>query len=88
MIFLKVRPEENQERPWEGCRRKGNCLTLRTKSWWGTSLAVQWLGLGAFTAVARVQSLVRELRSRKVCGTAKNKRTKEDKESGQRLHPP
>ena len=30
------------------------------------SLAVQWLGLGAFTAVARVQSLVRELRSCKL----------------------
>ena len=26
-------------------------------------MAVQWLGLGAFTAVAQVQSLVRELRS-------------------------
>ena len=29
----------------------------------GNSLAVQWLGLGAFTAGAQVQSLVRELRS-------------------------
>ena len=31
----------------------------------GNSLAVQWLGLTAFSAVARVQSLVRELRSHK-----------------------
>ena len=31
----------------------------------GDSLAVQWLGLGTFTAVAQVQSLVGELRSRK-----------------------
>ena len=30
------------------------------------SLAVQWLGLGAFTAMTRVQSLVRELKSRKL----------------------
>ena len=32
----------------------------------GHSLAVQWLELGAFTARARVQSLVRELRSHKL----------------------
>ena len=31
----------------------------------GNSLVVQWLGLGIFTAVAQVQSLVRELRSHK-----------------------
>ena len=37
----------------------------------GNSLAVQWLGLGAFTAGVRVQSLVEELRSRKPCGAAK-----------------
>ena len=29
----------------------------------GNFLAVQWLGLGTFTSVAQVQSLVRELRS-------------------------
>ena len=33
----------------------------------GNSLLVQWLGRKAFTAVAWVQSLVRELRSRKPC---------------------
>ena len=32
---------------------------------------VQWLGLGAFTARVRVQSLVRELRSSKPLGAAK-----------------
>ena len=37
----------------------------------GNSLAVQWLGLGAFTAVARVQSLAGELRSCKPCGMTK-----------------
>ena len=38
---------------------------------------VQWLGLGAFTDVAQVQSLVRELRSHKLRGTAKtNKKQK------------
>ena len=36
----------------------------------GNSLAVQWLGLGAFTARAQVQSLVGELRSRKPRGVA------------------
>ena len=34
---------------------------------------LQWLGLGAFTAVARVQPLVRELRSHKPHGVAKKK---------------
>ena len=42
----------------------------------GNSLAVQWLALGAFTAVARVQSLAGELRSRKQRGTAKKKKRK------------
>ena len=37
----------------------------------GNSLAVQWLGLDAFTAVARVQFLVRELRSCKRRGVSK-----------------
>ena len=34
----------------------------------GTSLEVQWLGLGAFTVWPKVQSLVRELRSHKPLG--------------------
>ena len=46
----------------------------------GNCLAVQWLGLGAFTAGAQVRSLVGELRSRKPCGTAKtNKQTNKQK---------
>ena len=39
----------------------------------GNSLEVQWLGLGALTAVAQVQSLVGELRSCKPHGVAKKK---------------
>ena len=39
----------------------------------GNSLAVQWLGLGTFTAVAWLQSLARELRSCKLRGAAKQK---------------
>ena len=35
----------------------------------GTSLVVQWLRLRALTA--QIQSLVRELRSHKLCGVAK-----------------
>ena len=38
-------------------------VTFKT-SYKGSSPLVQWVGLGAFTAVAWVQSLVRELRSR------------------------
>ena len=40
----------------------------------GNSLVVQWLGLGAFTVMAQVQSLVRELRSCKLCGGAKKQK--------------
>ena len=51
----------------------------------GNSLTVQWLGLGAFTAVAWVQSLVGELRSRKPHSATKktktiNKQTKTPKQ--------
>ena len=51
-------------------------------TWWGTSLVVQWLGLGTFTDMAWVQSLVGELRSTAArCGQKKkdnmvNKKTK------------
>ena len=41
----------------------------------GNSLALQWLGLCAFTAGAQVQSLEGDLRSRKPCDIAKNKKT-------------
>ena len=41
----------------------------------GNSLALQWLGLCAFTAGAQVQSLEGELRSRKPYDIAKNKKT-------------
>ena len=50
--------------------------------WWasqdittGNSLAVQWLGLRAFTAEGQVRSLVGELRSHKPSGAAKKKNT-------------
>ena len=53
-------------------RRRG---PLPAQEWLlGNSLAVQWLGLGAFTAGAQVQSLVGKLRSCKPCGMAKKKR--------------
>ena len=38
---------------------------------------VQWLGLGTFTAMAWVQSLVRELRSYKPLGVDKKKEEEE-----------
>ena len=40
----------------------------------GNSLVVQWLRLGAFTAMARVWSLVWELKSHKLCGKKKRKK--------------
>jgi len=48
-------------------------LKKKKKKVWGNSLAVQWLGLSAFTEVALVQSLVGELRSPKPWGIAKKK---------------
>ena len=50
----------------------------------GNSLVDRWLGLGAFTATAQVQSLVGELRSRKPCGKAKKKKKKEEEEEEER----
>ena len=44
--------------------------TIQNKAWWN-SLVVQWLGFGDFASGARVQSLVREQRSYKLCDTAK-----------------
>ena len=41
----------------------------------GNSLVVQWLGPGAFPAVAWIQSLVGVLISHRLCGAAKRKRT-------------
>ena len=43
------------------------------ESSWGNSLAVQWLGLRAFTALVQVQSLVGELRPRKPRGKKKKR---------------
>ena len=40
------------------------CYVSRYKNS-GNSLAAQWLGLGTFTDMAQVQSLVRELRSQR-----------------------
>ena len=50
----------------------------------GNSLVDQWLGLGAFTATAQVQSLVGELRSCKPCGKAKKKKKEEEEEEEER----
>ena len=38
----------------------------------GSSLAVQWLGLGAFTVMDQIQSLVGELRPHKLSSMAQN----------------
>ena len=52
------------------------CLFLVTynEKGLGNSLVVQWLGLHTSTAGARVQSLVRELRSHKPCSAAKGEK--------------
>ena len=44
----------------------------------GHSLAVQWLGLCAFSAVVKVQSLVGELQSCKLHGLTKKKKKKKE----------
>ena len=49
----------------------------------GNSLAAQRLGVGDFTAGARVHFLVGELRSCKLCGTAREKRRKGKQAWGQ-----
>ena len=51
----------------------------RQKSYLENSLAVQWLGLTAFTAMAQVQALVGELKilqAVKRCGWKKKKKEK------------
>ena len=74
-----MRPEVEQTQAWEGGCEKGSHLTPRAKPRWGSSLAGQWLGLGAFTAGTQVQSLVRELRSCKMCSVAKKEKKKKKK---------
>ena len=68
---------------------RGKTLTKKTKAKWssrtGSSLAVQWLGLCAFTELRpRVQSLVRELKSRKPQGRQKKKKTREKRRKGEK----
>lgn len=50
-------------------------------------LSSQWIGLGAFTAVAQVRYLVGELRSRKPRGVTKNKiKTKKTKQPTEKIY--
>ena len=56
---------------WVNLQLGGDIVTFKNWLQIGSSLAVQWLGLGAFTAVAQVQSLVEELRSHKPLGEKK-----------------
>ena len=65
----KIFNMENQKLPFVclmlGLSQNLFIINLLKIIYQGNSLAVQWSGLRAFTAVAQVQSLVRELRSRK-----------------------
>lgn len=55
-------------------------LFLRRKCWeFPRSPVVGWLGFGAFSAVAWVDSLVGELRSHKLHGVAKIKKRKKER---------
>ena len=47
---------------------------VKGRETYGTSLVAQWLGLHAVTAVAQVQSLVRELKSCKLYSAEKKKK--------------
>ena len=75
----------NKEAYWTqertGEHREDLCKELENikKNKTGNSLVIQGLGLSTFTAGARVQSLVRELRSCQPCGTAREKK-KEDED--------
>ena len=52
----------------------------------GNFLVVQWLRLSTFTAVEWVQSLVKELRSHKFNGVAKNKKQQQQKKNKKNLN--
>ena len=51
----------------------------------GSSLVAWWLGFWAFTAIAQVQSLVRELRSRKTHGMPPQNNNRDEETKSQRL---
>ena len=51
--------------------RKMWCAESQENDEWGNSLPVQWLGFCTFTAKARFQSLVEELRYHKPCRASK-----------------
>ena len=55
--------------PYSACLYSENYAAPKKRE--RNSLRGQWLGLGAFTPRARVQSLVRELRFSKLCGQQK-----------------
>ena len=67
---MALLPLRNRECSKSGSRAQRQ---VKFKAGGGNSLAVQWLGLSTFTALAQVQSLVRELRSHKLLCVAKNK---------------
>ena len=58
----------------DGVRALSLEYTLLKNFGGGDSLVVPWLGLGAFSALDEVQSLVRELRSCKLCNETKKKK--------------
>ena len=80
MAFTGKLATELLDAPGQPCPARGRWYSIfKHKTCDGTSLVVLWLGLGAFTAVALVQSLVRELRSREPWDMAKKKRHKQTK---------
>ena len=54
---------------------------VKGRETYGTSLVAQWLGLHAVTAVAQVQSLVRELKSCKLYSAEKKKKGRVGRET-------
>ena len=52
----------------------GTTREVLSTVFWGNSLVVPWLGLGAFTVMTPVQSLVKGLKSWKPCVMAKTKK--------------
>ena len=79
-------PDGKKEEGQEKLKKETPELFVELKA--RSSLVTQWLGFLAFTAMVQVQSLVRELRSCKLPGSArKKKKKKKAKKKHWCIHP-
>ena len=85
-LYFSSKAHQLSQYPGENQGKQGSSRGYKRNAKDGSSLEVQWLGLCAFTAGDRVQSLVRELRSHKSCDMAKKKRKKKRVGGGREKH--